>query len=211
MRILFLSAWLPYPPINGAKIRIFNLIRQLSHNHDIALLAFSQTIPLETVQESIVMLMQYCTDVKVVPMQAFAPKGLSGYKGFFSILPRSVVQTHSVEMENVISATLKTRSFDIVIASEVYAPALVSFLASKITGIPKVLDGLEIGLAKESYYKASNLLQRIRCGMTWSKLLVFSKRMLNNSAACTVPSEQEKKNFREIAPPDFPIEVILIA
>jgi hypothetical protein len=41
MRILFISWWFPYPPNNGSRIRILNLLKQLAEHHSITLLAFS--------------------------------------------------------------------------------------------------------------------------------------------------------------------------
>ena len=40
MRILFLSRWFPYPPDNGSKLRISNLIRQLAVEHQVFLVSF---------------------------------------------------------------------------------------------------------------------------------------------------------------------------
>ena len=40
MKLLFVSPNLPYPPDNGGKIRIFNLIKQLSFLHEITLVCF---------------------------------------------------------------------------------------------------------------------------------------------------------------------------
>src|SRR5262245_47078432 len=38
MNILFLSPWLPWPPFDGARIRIFETLRYLSQRHRITLL-----------------------------------------------------------------------------------------------------------------------------------------------------------------------------
>lgn len=35
MRILFLSAWYPYPPDNGSKIRVYHLLRALAARHEV--------------------------------------------------------------------------------------------------------------------------------------------------------------------------------
>ncbi len=124
------------------------------------------------------------------------------------MMPRSVVQTYSVEMERLIAEMLRIASFDAAIASEVYAPALVSLLASRISGMPKILDGLEVALAKEAYRSADSLSARLRNGLTWFKLHAFSRDILKHCDACTVPSEQEGRNLRQLAPRGFPIEII---
>ena len=40
MRILFLSGWFPYPPDNGARMRVYSILRQLARWHEIGLLSF---------------------------------------------------------------------------------------------------------------------------------------------------------------------------
>lgn len=40
MKILFISALLPYPPYQGGQVRIYNLLKLLSKNHEISLLSF---------------------------------------------------------------------------------------------------------------------------------------------------------------------------
>ncbi|HFE67392.1 MAG TPA: hypothetical protein ENJ93_09020, partial [Chloroflexi bacterium] len=41
MRVLFLSAWFPFPPNNGSRIRIYNLLRGLAEQHEIHLISFA--------------------------------------------------------------------------------------------------------------------------------------------------------------------------
>ena len=208
MKILFLSAWLPYPPINGAKIRIYNLIRQLSKQHEVTLLAFSQTIPLMNIPDSINELEKYCSSVHVVQARTFKARGLSDYKGFFSLTPRSVIQTYSSEMEDLIKKTLEHGDFNVVIASEVYAPALVSLLASKIKDVSKILDAIEITLAKDAFETQTDLRSKFRNGLTWFKLRWYTKKMLRATNGCTVPSIAEQKNIQGLAPKNYPVVVI---
>jgi len=40
MKILFLSPWFPYPPVNGSKICIYILLKSLGSHHSIELLSF---------------------------------------------------------------------------------------------------------------------------------------------------------------------------
>jgi len=208
VKILFLSAWLPYPPINGAKIRIYNLVRQLSKKHEITLLSFAQTIPIEKAIESVPVLEKYCRSVKIVQAQTFKPSGFRTYKGFLSTVPRSVYQTYSDEMAELIRDTLHHNSFDVIVASEVYAPSLVSLLISDIQGIPKILDAIEIALAMDAYKSQKRVLSRVRNGLTWIKLRQFTKNMLRKSTACTVPSSEEKKNIISLVDERYPVEII---
>ena len=45
MKILFLSRWFPYPPDNGAKLRVYNLLQRLSIRHQVDLISFIEQNP----------------------------------------------------------------------------------------------------------------------------------------------------------------------
>ena len=44
MRVLFLSAWFPFPQRNGSELRIYNLLRGLGRQHDVTLLSFANDV-----------------------------------------------------------------------------------------------------------------------------------------------------------------------
>lgn len=208
MRILFLSSWFPYPPINGAKIRIFNLIRQLAAHHDITLLALARTIDVQEARSHIPLLKQYCRSVDVVAAKQFAPSSLPARLGFLSPQPRHVVQTYSREMERLVEEHVGACSYDVVVASEVTAPSVVSLLASKVPRVPKVLDALEVGLMKDAYCSQTSPLRRVRHGLTWFKLRRFTRGLVQQASLCTVPSHKEKQNLLDIAPAQGCVEVV---
>ena len=40
MKILFITPWFPTPPVNGSKIRIFNLMKAMASVHQVDLISF---------------------------------------------------------------------------------------------------------------------------------------------------------------------------
>lgn len=208
MRILFLSSWFPYPPINGAKIRIYNLVRALAKDHEITMLAFARSIPIEDALRHVPIMEQYCRSVDVVAAKPFTSSNIAALRGILSSTPRSVAETVSPEMENLLDQRLAEGPYDAVIASEVGAPATVSLLASTIPGVPKVLDALEIGLARDAYYREKDPARRLRRRMTWMKLRGFTKEMLGHVDACTVPSLEEHRYLSELASGNTMVELI---
>ena len=44
MRILFLSRWFPYPTNNGAKLRVYHLLRGLATRHEVTLVSFADEL-----------------------------------------------------------------------------------------------------------------------------------------------------------------------
>jgi polysaccharide biosynthesis protein PslH len=210
VKILFLSAWFPYPPINGAKIRIYHLIRELSKNHRITLISLASTISIEEAEANIPILKNFCQEVIVIPARRFDPqeKGLKALGGLFSPLPRAIHQTYNNEFAQSVKKILASDSFDLVIGSEVSVPGFISHCTSQIKGIPTVIDALEIGLAKDAYHKQTRLSAKFRTGLTLWKSSRFVHSLLQNVTAVTVPSELEKQNILEVDP-NFPLVEII--
>ena len=64
MRILFLSGWFPYPLDNGARQRVFHLIRQLSKEHEVELITFVREARPDPADTPLV---DICSAIEVVP------------------------------------------------------------------------------------------------------------------------------------------------
>jgi glycosyltransferase involved in cell wall biosynthesis len=208
MKILFISNWFPYPPINGAKIRIYNLVRKLARHHEIDLISFAQTIPLGEAKSTENFLRKYCLSINVFPRKKFDPESKFVLKDIFSQLPRSISQTYNAEMDFLIQNKIKSDCYDVVIVSEVNAPSITSFLASRIDGIPIVLDAIEVGVEKNAFLEANSFLIWMRRGLTWWRLKKYTRKLLQTCSIITVPSEEEKQNLVDIFPDDKKIEII---
>jgi hypothetical protein len=115
MRILFLSSWFPYPTDNGSKIRVFNLIKQLSNHHEVDLLSFTSE-PVDNLR--LAEMQTYCHRVKVLDKPVFNPGSRSAIMAFFSRKPRSVVDTYSPNMQRLVWRAGQEQKFDLVIASQ---------------------------------------------------------------------------------------------
>lgn len=208
MKILLLSAWFPYPPINGSKIRLSNLIRQIATRHEIDLLAFARTIPVGEAQAHLPALRQFCRKVDVVPAREFNPRSWDALRGFASTRPRSLVQTYSHRMATLVADSLERNAYDVVIAFEAGAPSLVSLLASRIAGVPVVLEDIELTVLKDAFRTAGGPVSRVRHGLTWFKQARFTRRVLRSTAACIVPSEPERQNLIPLVSGPCAIEVV---
>src|SRR5438105_12962320 len=99
MKVLCLSRWAPYPADNGAKIRIFNIIRVLARRHDLSLLAFGGGGSTATADQ-IDGVRPYCSHVELVPYRVFRPGQFKAVAGLFSPQPRSMVDTYSQHMRS---------------------------------------------------------------------------------------------------------------
>ena len=194
MKILFLSRWFPYPPNNGSKIRILNLLRVLADSHQISLLSFDDEPEKPAQVEG---LNTICEQVITIPWKSFEPTSKQSVLGFFNLKPRSLIDTFSNEMAEHIQAILAEQAFDVIIASEIETASYYPYF----NGQAAIFDEIEIGIPLDRYLKSSSLHNRFRYGITWLKLKHYLKRMLKYYPVCTVASAEERKLLIDIGIP----------
>ncbi len=193
MRILFLSAWFPHPPDNGSKLRISHLLAGLAEKHQVDLVAFCDRVDW---QEGAHVLRRYCTDIRVVPWKPFSPYSARALLGFFSPMPRSLVDTYSSQMAQVIREQVRKHPYDLVIASEITMAVYQETFASR----PAILEGMELGALSTDAGRGAWNLRRLRLWLTWFKLRHYLARLLPHFRACTVVSAKERELLREAVP-----------
>ncbi|MFT3893207.1 MAG: glycosyltransferase [Anaerolineales bacterium] len=194
MKILFLSRWFPFPTNNGSKLRIYNLLRGLSQLHDVTLLSFADQPNVSPESPEV---RSICKEVHVVPWREFDPKSWRARLAFFSLKPRSVVDTFSSEMAQKITELLRTQKFDIIIASQF--PMAVYF--SYFGDTPALFEELELGLSYgDAHDPTGGWKKRLRRALTWFKLRRYVAQLLNVFRACTVVSEKERQLLLQIFP-----------
>lgn len=201
MRILFLSQWFPFPPNNGSKLRIYNLLRGLSERHEITLLSFTDQ---PEVDPDMPELRALCQEVHILPWKSFEPQSWRARLGFLNIIPRSIVDTFSPEMVLLIEQILSTKDFELVIVSELNALSYGRYLR----GLPALIEDPELGVLYERYAHASTVWQRFRHGLTWFKLRHYLARQIRFFSAGTVVSDREKELLSQAIPNFKAIEVI---
>jgi polysaccharide biosynthesis protein PslH len=185
MRILFLSRWFPYPPNNGSKLRIYNLLRGLSQHHEIFFVSFSNN---PEVSAPVVELQTICKGIRVVPWNPYSPKSLRARLGFFHPWPRSFLDTFSPQMAGAIKGALSSIDIDLVIASQIGTAAYSRYFMPK----PALFEEIELGVLYDNVKYAKTLGNRLRNWLTWEKHRRFLSNLLPAFRACTVVSEQER-------------------
>ena len=193
MHILFVSRWFPYPPDNGSRIRVFNLVKQLSRRHEITLLSFTQR-PISN--EHLAEMATYCRSVRTVPYRVFNPNRLKALLGFLSTRPRSIVDTESREMRALVETAHIDNCFDVVVASEIESTPYALLL----NRTPRVFEEVELAVIHEQVAHQHSLISRFRYRLTWWKLSRFVAQLLHEFDGCTVVSKQERNLVKKIHP-----------
>ena len=185
MKILFISWWFPYPPNNGSRIRIFNLLKQLAAHHTVTLLTFSDDAEHDRTQ--IEGLTPYCADVHVVQHIPFTPSRRQALLGLFSALPRSFVASYSREMQSLVNQL--AAEHDLLLASQVWTSQYALRGDGQLKEVPKVLEELETAAFYEGCDSESGLLWRLRYQLMWWKHKRLVGWAASNFDGITVASE----------------------
>lgn len=183
MKVLFLSTWFPYPPDNGSRIRVYNLIKELAGRHEVHLVSLLQD---DSRREDSAKLSDFCRVVSLHESRWFRPGTLRSLVGFFSTKPRSYVDTYDPEIARAVRAAIEEVTPDVLVASQitsmVYVPA-----GSRV---PVVFEELEIGSMRRPTM-AGRLSARIRARLTFAKHLRFVRELLAGADAFTCVSAEE--------------------
>ena len=117
MRILFLTAHLPYPPASGGRRREFELIARLSTNFEIYLCSLTEAPEID--DNCIEILRSYCNHVSIFKTESFPSTDRS-----FSF-PSLMRRYYTKEGSNGISQLIKSSGFDIIHVEGSYLMQLI--------------------------------------------------------------------------------------
>jgi glycosyltransferase involved in cell wall biosynthesis len=201
-KLLFISRWFPYPPDNGSKIRIFNLLKQLASQYEIHLVSFIQDG--EATPEAINALLSLCASVDVVPYPGYRPTQVKALLGFFSSAPRFVVATRSLAMKEVVEGQACKHMFDVVVASQM---DMASY-ALPVKAPVRVLEELEISGYIDAKIQKRTFLGRWRQALTLFKTRRYFGRLASRFDGVTVVSERERQEIKRLSHVPSCVEVI---
>ena len=204
MRILFLSRWFPFPPDNGAKVRVFNIIKTIAQRHQVRLVTFA-TDPVS--EEHLAHMRQFCYQVDVVPYRAFQASSLKSKLGFFSPIPRSFLDTHNADYQARIEQAGREEQFDLLLGSQ-WDTIPYMLGAPSLKATPKLLEEVEISIYQSQYLREKHPVKRLRKQVMWNKWRYFMAQSLKRINACTVVSEPEIAPIHACLPGYAPIGVI---
>lgn len=200
MRILFLSAWFPYPPNNGSKLRIYNLLGGLAQYHEITLISLSDEPQGEPAPE----LKKLCQQIHVIQSRPYNPSSIRALSGLFSPKPRVLVAQYDSSVSDLIRDEIGKGHYDLVVASQWYMAAYLD----NLPGVPAVFEEAEIGIFEDKAAQASSSLKQLRHKLTNYKMQRYFRHLLARFGACTVASEAERNLLQRMAPEYSGIEVI---
>ena len=206
LRILLLTPSLPYPPIWGFGIRVYQLVRELSRRHHVTLLAYSRENETPAAEaENVAALRAVGAAVHLVP----PPRPVGGKRAAqaFSLLSPRSYQTsahRSPAMQEAVTRLLAGSAFD-----------LVQVESSQMAGfdfggrVPLVLDehNLEYELLHRLYSGERAPGRRL---YNWAEYVKFRREEQScwrRADACLLTSGREREILRGLLP-DKPADVV---
>jgi len=190
MKILLVSSYLPYPLYSGGHIRLFNLIKQLSHKHKITLICEKRDYQKDAEINEV---KKFCKRVITFPRRKqWSLKNI--LKTGLSRLPFLVIGHSNREMHNEIRKQLSENQFDLIHAE-------TSYIMQNIpaTKIPVVLveHNIEYLVYKRFADKAPMLLRPFLY-VDILKLKHWEEAMWMKATKLIAVSEVEKKIMEKI-------------
>jgi glycosyltransferase involved in cell wall biosynthesis len=198
MNILFLSRWWPFPPDNGSRMRVFQLLKALSVDNAVNLVSLYESDQSNRLNQH-----QFCVEAHAFPYQPFKPARIQSLPGYFSKTPRSFVDTKSEDLFKKVVQLVKQNHYDLVIFSQVDMLAY----RSAVSDSPCILEELEIGTYLDGI-KAKKGLRRLRLQFTLKKLAAFLREESKTLIGISVVSDKEKKQISEEVQPVCEVIVV---
>ncbi len=197
MKILFLTAHLPYPPLSGGRRREFELISRLSKNFEIHLCSITKSWGTDSMYTND--LLQYCTSVKL--FEAESPNNKKHY-GFY---PLQMKKHISEEASSYISFLLKNQSFDVVHIEGYYLLQHVP-MESELP-ILLVEHNIEHLLALQRFMVAATPQEKSYFWSEYIKTLKWERLTWKRATVCVVLTHEDKISMERL---DSNIDVRII-
>jgi glycosyltransferase involved in cell wall biosynthesis len=194
MRILFISAWFPFPPDNGSRIRAYNLMKALAARHEVYLVSMLQQDSDPAKADDCA----FCRTVSTHPVKSFEPLGLKAILGLVSSKPRSFVDIYDPAVKRAVEAALEQVKPDALVASTL---GVVDYVPAGLT-IPTVLEqhNCEYAILKRATDAMRPGAARWRRELGWKKFAKWEAGVCRRFDAVTMVSDLDKETLLKAAP-----------
>lgn len=196
MRMLMVSPFLPYPPVAGGHAQVWNWIRRLSRDHELAFVGFYER---EREAQDCEKLREHC---RVVSARLRAPTPHA--YGSFSQLPLLVTEFYARELAGDIAAVARS-----------FRPDVVDFLSTNmaqyrrfVKGVPAAVTALDIAfVAHERRIAGVAGLARLRARLEWMRMLRYETAVFRRSERVIAVSDRDA-GIVEAAAPAVPVTAV---
>lgn len=186
MRLLFLSAWFPYPPDNGSRLRVYHLLRSLSERHDVTLISFASDGPDVSLAPKDLSFCTRVVGVRADPFRRLGPR----HTARFLFLEPSVAAPLRI-MTSAVQEQTANCTYDAVIASTTTTACYA--LAASCSGA-RILEehNSMTRWGHERWLAGAGRIQRGRRWVSWQKSRRYEARLFSRFDLVTMVSAVDR-------------------
>jgi polysaccharide biosynthesis protein PslH len=182
MRVFALSAWFPYPPINGSMLRVYHLLRALAERHEVDLAAFTSHGPAS--EDAVQHLRSFCRSVEVIARSPFGGDRL--HRGrWLSPEPRSIGASYAPDVAALVRE--RVGQAEVAIGFDLAAARYLGGL-----DVPTIFEEAQPTMIEHLWKAEPSATRRLRRRVTWWKHRLYLKRLIARMEIVTVPSDAER-------------------
>jgi len=189
VRILFVSPFLPYPPVAGGHAQIWAWVRRLAQRHKVGFVGFYER---ETDAAGLEEIARHCE-----PVRARLRKPTAHAYSSFAQLPRWVTEFYSEELARDLAAVMGD-----------FRPEVVQFLSSNMAQYRRsartaacVVTALELSfLAYRRRIEAARGLERLQARLDWLRMLRYETSVFRQADHVIAVSAREAGIISAVAP-----------
>jgi sugar transferase (PEP-CTERM/EpsH1 system associated) len=200
MKILYISPFLPYPPDDGDKIRLFNLIKKISNQHEVSIIALIRS-PQEA--RFVPELKKYCAQVATVVQKNLSrPMKLKAlFQGVISKEPLESRLILSSQILNEIGKFTSRYQYDIVQIEHTSIASSIKAVARSCHS-KKIIVIHNIGFIQYSRMLKveKRLLSKIRTYANCKMLYKWEMQLIEKFDKCLTVSDKNKVIMQSINP-----------
>ena len=185
MKILIVSAKLPYPPRSGAAMRISQLARQLAKRHDVTILSYAWPHERDGVAALAEEISLHAVQREPISRRA---KRIAQAVSMLSPRPYYCRDVYSDDMQRAIHELCSDGAFDIVQLESSY---LCSFEFPRGTNLVIDEHNVESELFRRMCEGEKAPHRRLFNGVEYARFRLFEQRSWNNVGGCIVTSDRE--------------------
>jgi sugar transferase (PEP-CTERM/EpsH1 system associated) len=214
MKILFLTPQLPYPPMQGATLRNFYLIRETAKRHEVSLLTFTQTGDAPIADSP---LQQLCRELMAIPAPMPRPLWQRAWSSLASPSPDMALRLASKLFSHALLDWTLREHFDVIQVEGIELAAygiMLNFFwqfarqttQRKPQASCLVFDdhNAEYVLQRSAFQADARQITRWHGALyslvQWRKLIGYERRALGAHAATIAVSEADQRALQPLAP-----------
>ncbi len=202
MKILMLTPYLPFPLLSGGQIRTYNLLKNLSVNHQITLFSLIKD---EKEKDYLPELRKFCTNIQVFK-RTFSPWELKNIlRAGFTLYPFLVTRNLVDETKKAVDREIKTNKYDLIHAETFYMMPNIPK-----TNIPVILVEQTIEYLGYLSYASKSKLAPIKplLYIDIAKIKYWEKHYWESCSRLITMSEEDKNFISSVAPSVKMIDVV---